>query len=249
MECYNNAVQLGSPVAKGNKERLIERGIPDEGGTLSDGQQNRESFESLKVEASTIYVLQKLEGEAFDVTMYVHYGLPPYRWRLLYTSGVADNVSLNLADEAGEILNVSGTAAYINDPTTESRLGWVMFEVTDSSQPTKWGKGGFAIRVNQEDEEEVARQVARAWAQSNLGAMQSALQQALAGSEAYGNASVSYSEPTYLGPHRYQAKVTLTMSVGLEGIGVKASLDSILTIDTNEKSVINVEYGEVRTSW
>jgi len=251
MECYNNALQLGSSVAESNKERLIARGIPDKGGTLSTGSPNRESFESLTVAASTIYVLQKLEGEGFDVTMSVQYGLPPYRWRLLYTSGVADNVVLSPADEAGEILHVSGTAAYINDPTTESRLGWVMFEVEDSSQPTKWGKGGFSIHVYRADQEKIAEEVAKAWVQSNLPDVASILREAgLAGTGVYGDSSVACSKPIRLGPTVYQVTARLTgyINVQIEEFryAVEFSADYILTIDTKEKRVIEVQYGEVR---
>ena len=249
MTSYNNVLQLNpsDEDAQNNKDRLLERGVPDKGPNI------RISGHTYTLDVTgPIMVLHVTEGEAFDATISVSHGLPPYYWHLISPGVSAQNVLLNPTDEGGETVEVSGVGAFVSGGGTTHRLGWVVYEVEDSSEPAKWGRGSFVVDVYPLDEGKIAEQVARDWAQSQYENLQAFLQGAVPYG-VYGNVNVSYSKPAHLGNNSYSVVVTSTMAftASSEGVVVRVnvSVDDILTIDTKEKVVVNVQQGEPRVSY
>jgi Tfp pilus assembly protein PilF len=145
MESFNGALQAdpSNKSAQKNKDDLIAAGIPDKGIPVSTSHVYTGGIEG------PIMAIELQEGESFTTVLSVKNLKPPYRWHLLSRGVSTDVISYNTDWQEGNTIQVSGKATYLNDPTTTSRIGWVSFEVEDSSQPPQWGKGGFFVKVNQ----------------------------------------------------------------------------------------------------
>jgi hypothetical protein len=74
------------------------------------------------------------------------------------------------------------------------------------------------------------------------------MQQAVAGVGS-GSAATSLSKPSLRSDGYYDVTESLTLSISAGGAGVQVAMDCILTIDVQSKKVVNVSYGQVRTSY
>ena len=247
MSCYNKALELDpeNTEARANKDALLERGVPDN--TDEPPVKQYDDTRPLTLAGPVMTILLK-EGEPFSTTFTVEGGQPPYYWRLITTNGVADNVIVAGDGEEGSTATISGTGAYIDSPSTTAREAFIEIMVEDSSDLTRRGKGSFKLRVENQDDSAIAAQIAREWYAANYGDVNNILQQSLAG-VGFGNFTESYSNPRALNDGSYQVIISIEAVAGAEGTSVSVIMDVILTIDTQSREVINVVWGDVRTSY
>jgi tetratricopeptide (TPR) repeat protein len=243
MSCYNRALKIDpdNAQAKADKDALLAKGIADNNNDPPEKQYD--NTHPLKL-TGPVMVIHLKEGEPFSTSFSVEGGQPPYHWWLITTNGVADSVMVAGEGADGSTATVSGVAAMIDSPSTTSREATIEIGVEDSSGLTRQGKGSFWLHVDNQDDSEIAAQVAKEWYASNYGDINSIMQQAMAG-VGYGGASESYGKPIALPDGTYQVTITIKAMASAKGVSVGATMDIILTIDTKTREVTNVTWGSV----